>query len=297
VSFTYRAGAALTSPNLAGGVEIGSIRINGVSDGTYDGTFELHRLGGVLDGSPDLRNAVGQLPSDDGGFAGLAFYNPRDVVLEGLLQVPTLSDVWGAVDLLKSTFNVVSLPGFSAPLLTLKVTTTGWSDPRFLQVRMAGPLSVIEPDGLTKLVPERLFSVPLVAPDPLLYKGSGPSDGTTLQSVTVTTTNLTNNGNANTPFVVRFNGARTNPQLIGPGLTGKKITYTGVIASGHWVEVGTNPAGDGTGLYAVDDTGADVTANLSDFTARVIPPGTTSWGTTSSAGSGNIVVSFRDAWL
>lgn len=288
MAFTYRAGATLASPNLAGGCEIGSIRINGVTDGTYDGTFELHRLGGVLDGSPDLRDAISLLPSDDGGFAGLPFYNPRDITLEGLLSVPVLSDVWGAIDLLKSTFNVAGIPGQPVPLQQLTVNTTGWANKRFLMVRPSGILQIVEPDGLAKSTPDRLFSVPLVAPDPLMYNAD------TLQAVTVTSTNLTNNGNAPTPFVVRFNGPLTNPNLSGPGLTGRTIVYTGTIASGHYVEVGTNPAGDGTGLYAVDNTGADVTPNVTAFTARVIPPGTSAWGT--SGGAGAIVVSFRDAW-
>jgi hypothetical protein len=288
VSFTYRAGATLASPNLAGGVEIGSIRINGVSDGTYDGTFELHRLGGVLDGGPDLRDAVNPLPGGDGGSSGYPFYNPRDIILEGQLTVPTLADIWSALDLLKSNFNIVGIPGVVPPLVQLTVNTTGWANKRFLMVRPSGILSWVEPDGLAKLEPDRLFSQPLVAPDPLMYNAD------TLQSVAVTTTNLTNNGNANAPFVVRFTGPSTNPTLSGPGLTGREIVYTGTIASGHYVEVGTNPTGDGSGLYAVDNTGADVWDNLTTFTCQVIPPGTSAWG---YSGGGTCTVSFRDAWL
>lgn len=286
MSFTYVPGDALTSPNLAGGIEIPAVtigsdpfRING------NGTFELHRLGGVLDGTPDVRDAVYELPSDDGGVTGLPFLSPRVITLEGLLTTPTLPDVWGAIDLLKSAFNIgwTWLQG----LQLMTINTSGWSHKRQMYVQ-ARPVQILEPDGLEKLVPDRLFTVMLVAPDPLMYN----ADSAHAVTILSTTTTLTNDGTAPSPFVVRFNGPLTDPELLGPGLTGQSISYTGTIASGHWIEVGTNPRGDGTGLYAIDDSLASV--NLDTFTARQIPAGTSAWLKT--GGSGTVTVTFRDAW-
>jgi hypothetical protein len=288
MAFTYLPGT--TTPNLAGLIQttlmVGSdpFRIN-------DGTFELLGAPGLLWGTPNVRSAVAELPSDDGGFAGLPFNGPREFILNGNLKVPTIADMWSAIDLLWQAFTLTDLATALPTLQLLTVNTSGWAHKRQIAARINGELSITPPADLDgHLALKRGFSVPMIAPDPWLYNAD------TLQAVTVTTTNLTNNGNRNTPFVVRFNGPRVDPHLDGPGLTGKQIKYIGTIASGHWVEVGTNPAGDGTGLYAVDDSGADVFASLSAFTARVIPPGTTSWGTGSTSGSGNIVVSFRDAW-
>lgn len=276
-------GNTLATPNLAGGVQM-PLTVSGDPFLVNSGTYELHRLGGVLDGTPDVRDTVYELPSDDGGVVGLPFLAPRIITLEGMLTVPVLADVWGAIDLLKSAFNIgwTWLQG----LQQMTVNTTGWSNKRYLLVQ-ARPLQIIEPEGLEKLVPDRLFTVTLVAPDPLMYNADSAHAITILTS----TTTLTNSGTAPSPFVVRFNGPLTDPELIGPGITGS-ISYTGTIASGHWIEVGTNPRGDGTGLYAVDDLGASV--NLDTFTSRLVPPGASAW--TKTGGTGTVTVTFRDAW-
>lgn len=274
MSFSYDAGTS--TPNLAGLAEIGSIRVN-------DGTFVLTRCGRLVT-SPRPRSVIAPLPSDHGGSVGTPFYDPMTFPLEGYLTVPVLDDVWGAIDLLLETFNLEN------GLQTLTLDTGGWSATRQIDVMLDGEVQIVEPTMLAKKVPDRDFTVGLIAPDPRLY-------ATTEQSVTVTTaTSLTNNGTAATPFTVRFNGPRTNPYIDGPGTAGtNRIRYSGAIASGHWVEVTTNPATE-TGVTAVDDTGANVYGSLTNFTARTIAPGSSSWTVTSDSGTGTVTVKFRDAW-
>lgn len=280
MSFTYDAGTS--TPNLAGLVEFNGIRIN-------DGTFVCTHLGGIIDSS-GLRSNITQLPSDHGGTAGTPFYDPRDILIEGYLTVPLLADVDGATDLLEQSFNLW------AGLQTLTVNRAGWAAARQLTARVAGPIQIVEPDMLAKLVPDRDFTIPLVAPDPRLY-------AVTEQAVTVTAgTSLTNGGSIDTPFRVRFNGPLTNPQIDGPGAAGtNRIRFSGTVTSGHWVEVQTNPASS-TGVSAYDDAGASAYgtgtygSGVSAFTATTITPGSSSWTATADSGTGSTVVYFRDAW-
>lgn len=281
MSFTYRAGA--TTANLAGLVEIGSIRISGVSDGTYDGTFELHRLGGILDGSPPVRPAAFPLGSDHGDFAGTPFYEAREILIEGLLQVPTLADIWGAKDLLEQTFNLNS-----TALKTLTVKTSGWSAARQILVRISGPVSYVEPEGMAKLLPERLFSVPLIAPDPRLY-------AVTQQDVTISgATSLTNNGTIGAPLIAQFIGPQTAPcRVTAPD--GSYIEYNANIASGRTIFVNTRDSTTGT-TTVYDDLGATQYANLTKASAALIPSGTSSWTKSNGGGAGATHILFYDAW-
>lgn len=281
MAFSYDAGS--TSPTYAGLIEFNGIRFN-------DGTFKSQRVPLIVDSAP-VRDAVTDLPSDDGGFAGTAFYGPWQFDLEAWLYVPSPDDVQAALDYLQSKVNT------AAGLLTMPVNSRGWSAARQVTARVAGQIVVNEPDVDLKKVPRRDFTIPFVAPDPRLYAAA-------LQQVTVTTgTTLTNNGSVSTPFTVQFNGPLTNPQIDGPGAAGtNRIRFSGTIPSGHWVEVQTNPASV-TGVTAYDDTGASAYgtgtygSGISAFTATVIAPGSSSWTATADSGTGSTVVSFRDAWI
>jgi hypothetical protein len=290
MSFTYRAGG--TTPNLEGLVEVGSIRINGTSDGTYDGTFELHGFAGVFDGQAPIRDYMSDLPNDHGGVPGLALNGPRVGLLEGQLSVPVLADIDGARDLLNQTFDL------DAGLQVYTLDRPGWSAKRQITAQVIGDgVKVEQPPGLSKLIPDRLFSVAVVAPDPRIYS-------VTEHTQTITTnTSITNAGIRSTPVKVRFNGPQTNPKIDLHGTSGSaRIRFAGTITSGHYVEVNANAASE-DGVYAIDDTGVNAMGTdsayggpISAFTLRKIPAGSSAYDATNDSGAGTTVVYWRDAW-
>ena len=264
--YSYSAGT--TTPNLGGLAEFNGVRIN-------DGTFEMHHLGGVLDSAP-VRTASSSLPSDDGGFVGLRFYDPATIGLEGKLIVADYTQIGPALDQLRGAFNL------NAGLQTLTLNYPGWASARQMTAFVSGQVTVNEPPDLEKLVPEREFVIPLTAPDPRLYNVNSTT-------TTITTgTTVTNNGTYPTPFVVQFTGAATNPSLT---TAAGAISMTYSVASGHNVQVNTNPATT-TGISALDGT-TNVYGNVTTFTVYTIPPGTSTWSYT---GGGSCTVTFRDAW-
>lgn len=274
MSFSYAAGTS--TPNLAGLVEVGSIRIN-------DGTFQLLAAHGLLLGTASVRDGVTPSGSMDGGYPGVPRYNPRDILLEGQIRVPTVADLWGAFDLLNEAFNLE----ITAPR-TLTVDTSGWANPRQIDVVPTDSVQIVSPaDFSAHTISIREFSVHLIAPDPRLYD-------TTLQTVTVTTgTSLTNAGTASAPYIARFEGPQTGPiTLTDPDGTTIQV---GTVASGHWIEVNTRDPETGT-LTAVDDTGASVVEQVTASRSTVVKPGTSSWSRTNGGGAGATKVKFRNAW-
>lgn len=266
--YTYNAGT--TTPNLAGLAEYNGVRIN-------DGTFELHHLAGLID-SPPIRVPSLSLPSRHGGFVGTRYYDPLAINLEGKLLVADYTQIGPALDQLRGAFNT------DAGLQTLTVNYPGWANARQVTAGVSGQIVVDEPAGLEKLEPYRTFSVPLIAPDPLLYDVN-------TTTVTVTTgTTITNAGTASTPFVVRFTGAATNPTLTTAAGSIAMNPYT--VASAHYAEVNTNAAAT-TGITALTDAGVNVYGNVTAFTVYTIPPGSSSWTYT---GGGTCTVTFRNAW-
>lgn len=274
MSFTYAAGDS--TPGLAGMASIGSIRIN------QNGTFEMWSCG-RLTLTPPRRNAVTTLPNAHGATVGTPLYTEFPFTIEGQLTVPTLSDIWAAYDLLFQTFHT------DAGLQVLTLNTSGWSAARQCTVELDGQITLLEPSMFAKQVPDRQFTIPLVAPDPRLY-------ATSVTSTNVTTaTTVTNNGTASSPITVRFNGARTNPQIDGPGTAGtNRIRVAATIASGDWIEVTVDPV---NGVTALDNAGANRYADVTALTASVVPSGASSWTATSDSGAGTVTVKFRDAWL
>ena len=276
MTFSYDAGTS--TPNLAGLVEIGTIRIN-------DGTFELVAAEGLLLGSPEIRSDALPLPAAHGAWPTTPWYGPRDITLEGNIRTPLVEDLWGAIDLLKQTFNLAD-----QGLKTLTVNTAGWTAARQIGVSMR-TFNVISPSNFDDhTVGRRAFSVELVAPDPRLYE-------VTATSTTVTSsTTVPNAGTMPAPFVVRFNGPQTNPLIDGPGpALSNRVRCLATIASGHYIEVNTFDPTTGT-MTAVDDTGANVMSEVSNATARVIEPGGSAWTKSNESGSGSTVMTTRGAW-
>lgn len=288
MTFAYVEGSS--TPNLAGLVDIGTLDGTGASgirlSGGGGGTFELLGAPGLLWGSPGLSDGISPLSNDHGGFAGLPLYTPREFSLVGEIAVPTVADMWGAIDLLLGKFNLAS-----TALKTLKLNTAGWSATRQIAARLAGDIQIPEPaDKNGHLSLRRRFVIPMLAPDPRMY-------ATTLQAVTVTAggTVLTNNGNMPTPFSSKFNGAQTGPlALVSP--TGDTIGVNASPASTHYINVNTRDPSAGTAT-ALDDLGASAFSSITDWSASTIPVGASTWTATKAGGTGTTVVSFRDAWI
>lgn len=269
-----------TTPNLAGLIQLPSgFRIN-------DGTFVLTDSD-IFD-TATVRSNVTVLSSDHGGYAGAAFYNPFEFTIEGYLTVPTLADVWAAKDDLEGAFNL------DAGLQVLTLNTSGWSATRQVTARVNGPVQFLEPQMLGKLLPDRNFVIPMVAPDPRRYS-------TTEHSQTITSaTGVTNAGKLSTPLKVRFNGPQTDPKIDVAGTSGTaRIKFTGTITSGHWVEVNTYSNGV---MTALDDSGGNAYYGgtygdgISKATLKTLPAGATSLTATNTSGAGSTVVKWRDAW-
>ena len=275
MSFSYNAGS--TTPNLAGLIEVGSIRIN-------DGTFELHGAPGLLWGSAGLSNGISPLSNDHGGYAGTPFYTPREFSIVGEISVPALADLWGALDLLYATFNLSD-----TALKTLTLNTSGWAATRQIAARVAGDIQITSPaDKNGHLALRRQFTIPMEAPDPRIYS-------TTLHTVTVTSggTSLTNAGNMPTPFTAKFNSSQTQPLVLSDP-NSKTITFVETVSSGY-VLVNTRDATSATATAATGG-GTNKFAKVTDWSAATIPPGTTTWTATKAGGAGATEVSFRDAW-
>lgn len=279
MTFTNVLGSA--TPNLAGLIDVGSIRISGGGGGTY----ELLAAPGLLWGTPGIRDGISPLTNDHGGYPGLPLYDPREFTIVGEISVPVLDDLWGAIDLLFSTFNLAS-----TALKTLTLNTTGWSEARQIAARLAGDIRIIEPsDKNGHLALRRQFVIPMVAPDPRIYS-------TTLHTATVTSggTSITNAGTVPTPFSVKFNSSQTQP-LVLTDPAGDTITYTENVSSGD-VTVYTRNASSATAT-AVTNGGTSKFAKVTDWSASTLPVGTSTYTATKAGGAGTTVLSWRDAWI
>lgn len=276
--YTYSAGT--TTPNLGGLAEFNGVRLN-------DGTFELHHLGGIIDSAP-VRAPLTSLPSDDGGFMGARFLDPLQISLEGKLLVADYTQIGPALDQLRGAFNVY------AGMSTLRLNYPGWATARQVIAGVAGPIQVDEPEDLEKLVPERTFTIPMIAPDPLLY------DGDNLRTVDVPMTNtntpVTNAGTAPTYLIARFTGPFTSSGTIVRVTDNAGITLSTTVAAGHYVDVQTNPT---VGLTAVSDLGVNNYGSITAWTLFTIPPGTTNFKAAASSGTtgaSKVTLTWRDAW-
>lgn len=278
MAYTYSAGT--TTPNLAGLAEFNGVRIN-------DGTFEMHRLGGVIDSAP-VRDTVAPMPSDDGGYVGAIFTDPLQISLEGKILVADYTQVGPALDQLRGAFTA------KAGLQTLKLNYPGWATARQVQAFVAGAIAVDEPPDLEKLVPDRNFVIPMIAPDPLLY------DADNLRTIDVPMTGaataVTNAGTAPTFMVARFTGPFSTSATLTRASDGASIVYSNSAGAGGYIDVQTNPV---VGVSAVTNLGVNVYFSVTAWTLYTIPPGTTNFSATAASGTtgaSKVTLTWRDAW-
>ena len=286
MSFAYVEGSP--TPNLAGLVDVGTL------DGTGDtgirlsggggGTFELLAAPGLLWGTAAVRNGMADLSNDHGAYAGLPLYRAREFSLVGEITVPTVDDLWGAIDLLYRTFNLGD-----RSLKTLTLNTAGWAATRQIAARVDGEIELVAPsDKNGHLATRRGFTVPMLAPDPRIYS-------TTEHATTVASggTVVSNAGNMPTPIRVRFNGAQTGPVSVTDSVD--SLVSSASPTSGHWVEVNTRDP-DAATATAYDDAGASKFSTVSDWSLATLPAGDTTLTSDNAGGAGTTVVYHRDAW-
>ena len=278
MSYSYDAGS--TTPTYAGLVEFGGLRIN-------DGTFKSEHLAGLQDGAP-VRQGVTLLPVDNGGYPSSAYMNPRDISIDGWLKTASPDDVFAAMDALRAAFAVGD-----GSLSTLVVKQRGWATRRQLQARATGPVVFVEPDRIHKKVPTRDFTIPMVAPDPLLY------DADNLRTIDVpmtgASTAVTNAGTAPVPFVARFTGPWTTQAVLTRASDGAVITYGASQGSSTYVDVTTTPGA----ISVVDNASANKYNNMGTWSLYLIPPGTTNFTATATGGTtgaSKVTLTWRDAW-
>lgn len=272
MSYSYSGGT--TTPGYGGLVEFPTtLRIN-------DGTHRPISVPPFVQTAP-LDLPVSDLPIDS-GFASTSRVKPWAFDIGAFFKVASPDDVQAAIDDLRAKVNAYQ------GAMVVKFKAKGWADYQTMTLWLAGQVNVEDPDPVRKKVPQRTYTIPVLAPDPRRY-------ALTPVTTTVTAaTALVNNGTTPTPIDVKFNGPRNVPVLDGPG-SGNTIQVNINIASGHWVRVRTvDPS---TGLVsAVDDTGADVRASVDVDRCRYINPGSSNWTVTSSSGSGNADVTHADAY-
>jgi hypothetical protein len=278
VSFSYSAGTS--SATLAGLAEIGGIRIN-------DGTFISEHLAGIID-SPPVRTSVSDFPSDHGGFVGATYYGPREIELAGRIRVTSADDVPSARDYLKAAFTLTS-PDISWALV---VAMRGWATKRQCTVKLRGPITFEEPETVQRKVPYRDFTIPLIAADPYLY------DADNLRSIDIPMTGaatpITNAGTAPAYMVARFTGPWTTSATLTHTASGQHIIYTGGAIGGAYIDHSTAPT-----PTVISNALVNLYAQVTDWTLFTIPPGTSNFTATATAGTSGaskVTLIYRDAW-
>lgn len=254
----------------------------GLRLGGDDGTFRLSVAPCITDSVP-IRVASEPAPRG-GGMVGDPLLDVWQFDVQGWFEVDTPDDIQPAIDLLHQKINMAL--GWQE----ISLYAPGWSGAaRTMTVQLAGQITVDPRDKGDMTVPERVFTVPLIAADPRRY-------GVEATVPITTATGVLNTGILPSPFKAVFVGPLTDAELNGPG-AGNIIALSSV-ASGQTItvqtfdpETGTTTLSDNLGTDPMDLFGLLVTD-----TAEAVQPGTESWTFTKSAGAGTCSMKIRGAW-
>lgn len=289
MTYTYDGGVA--TPGLAGLIEVAGtsplIRLNSsLVTGTEPagGTFKLDD--NPLLSTPPVRVAATGFAADDGGFLSPAYLDVWTFTISGWVWLGpngVADDIPAAQEQLKAAFSVKN------GLLTLVTNMRGWAARRQILAQTNGPIT-FTPRFTTRRTPAMNFSIPMIAPDPVLY------DADTLRSVAVTSsaTAVSSAGSVPTPFKARFTGPFSTATLTAPDGTTITVDSTrlaSTIGSGQYVDVQTNPTVSG-GISAIRSDGTNAVAALTAFRATRITPGTANWTATGAT----VTLTYRDGF-
>lgn len=251
-----------------GGVALGS--------GT---AYEVMNISGLGD-LPDLRTSDAARPGTHGLYTGTDLLAGRTIVLE--LAIATS----GEADL-------------AAKVAALRAITAPQDTPLPLRYAIPG-----EPDKIVWVKPRRRSlpydweyvvgtpraTIQFEAPDPRLYAAAETSVTAVLDATLTKTVTATNTGEFETLPVVKMQGPLTNP----------KLTH---VESGRFVELALEI---GTGRIITLDfaNGTILDGTTSYYTAKTLAsrwyelaPGDNTLTFTATAGTGNVAVTFRSAWV
>lgn len=274
MTWTYDPGTS--TPGGLALVETSALRIN-------DGSFVLSAIGGLSD-TPDVRASLAESAEGHGGYLSSSFYRPRQITVEGYVLTDSLADLWVAIDYLKGAFNLANPRGSTR----LFVKSLGWSERRFCDVRVAGPLVIAEPGrGSEQRQPYRDFQIPLVAPNPRLY-GETVYD-TVNHAFSNVQYQMVNEGSMPSPGQWIVDGPATNPSLIDDA-NARAIRYQGTVPSGSTLIVDL--------LYRTATlNGGNVYANLGQFDDVSVAAGGQTLRSTVTSGTGGWRYQHRSVWI
>jgi phage-related protein len=226
---------------------------------------------------PELRIVKHDKPAEHGSIVSAQLYGGRQVDLTGFVTGNSTFNYYQNRRALEAACRIVKNNYVSQTFLNKLTTDDG------LALQFLAYCTKFKCDIETRRKAD--FLLTLFAPDPNLYSQ-------TLRSSTLglTTGTVTNNGNVNTWPILTFNGPLTNPILTNTDLTESfKLNVT--LASGHSVVVDTLNKTiilDGT-------TNANAYFDLTNTWLSWIP-GINHLTLSASAGTGNVGITFRDAY-
>lgn len=269
MSFSYAAGSS--TPGYGGLAEFTNLRIGAT------GTFKPIDIPPLSQAAP-LRFQVTPVPRG-GGHMSTPTLDAWQFDIVGSLDGLAPADVQAAKDYLMSKVNVAK------GAMNLTLNALGWAATRTMTVRLAGQVSVTEPDVDHKKSRVRTFTIPLLAEDPIQYSS------TSADTVITTATAVTNAGTADVPYLVRFDGANTDHiQIDRVGGTDATVLLQYALASGKYAIINTRD-----GSY-ITNSGVDLAPYIAVGSgARFLSPSGNSF-TKSSGSGGTATVTHYDGY-
>lgn len=158
-----------------------------------------------------------------GSYDLTTYFSHREFEIDLWVHSEDWDTFWTALDAVKSALAV----GSGTQVLTLR--RLGWDFTEYAEITLEGGIETRWPHAGTPICQ---LSFGAVASDPRLY-------ATTLSSINFAATgNASNDGNFNTPPLITFNGAGTNPGLRNDALTTEnEINIIYVMTGGDDIEV------------------------------------------------------------
>jgi len=285
VSFTYHSGDA--EPDYSGLFEIPSksLRICNVPTGSplVQPTFKPLLIPPLVSSVP-IRYNVTPIPRGGASVSDPLIdswqFDVTGWFLMGERDGETVDDVGAAFGYLCDVVCVAN--GW----MRAELDDPSWSERRFMVVQKGGSVAYGQnPDKGEMAAGYREFVLPFIAADPIKYSYTN-------HSTVVTTTTVTNAGNAKVPYVVRFDGPNTDHiQVAVNGSSDDTLVYLDyALGSGEYIEISTR---DGT---YVSNVGIDMYPNFYvGSLARLLSPGGNAF-VKSSGGGGTATVKHNDGW-
>lgn len=257
--------------------EIGSLKIHDTTQSLETVGYAVHNNIEGLD-FPEIRLASQDKPLEHGALVSGQLYGGRAVTLTGVVYGTTVLSFNSKRRALEAAIRIIKNNYISQQLLC-KLTS---QDGLLLQFYAYARKFRMNIEQLNKAD----FLLELFAPDPNLYAQTG-------QNITIGVGSgaVTNNGDSNSWPIIYFNGPLTNPEITNTTL-GESFKLNTTIGGGHLVAVDMQQK---TILY--DNVTNYMDTFDIDNTWLSWIPGANNLTLAVDAGGGNMLVSFRDAYV